>query len=258
MDKFAKYLVKNKTFLVEDRPWSMRPRFNRLDGPLREPRPDAHYIDQKMQELTRLGRRVWFCQPAMRTVLPQVADHIGVRPGTIVDLGLQISEDIVVMHEGRMAAAFFAFPSGWSPDEKAGKTLTEIHGPVADGEELRQASERITAIMHGGGGPWSRYVWTIAASEALSIHPAYPRPRAQTIDDLWFRYEYQTFDTVIPGRTSVFLVKTVTQPLLAYADTDHKLEVIRRVINSMSDAVLTYKGLHSARDILNSSQPSPA
>ena len=243
-------------FIVEDQPWSMRPRFNRLQGPLRDHFADPYYRDQKMHELTRLGSRLWFCQPAAKAVLDRVADHIGIRPGSIVDMGLQISEDIVVMHEGLMAAAFFAFPSGWSPDEKCGLTLTEIHGPVADGDELRQASERISTIMHGGGGPWSRYVWTIAGTEALSLHPAYSRPHPQTIEDLWFRYEYQTFDTVIPGRTSVFLVKTVTRPYLSYADTDHKREVIQRVINSMSDAVLTYKNLHQARAILNAQNQS--
>ena len=229
----------------------MRPRFGRLTGALRDPMPDPYYTDQKQIELAWLGERLWFCRPEAEAVLDRVADHISITPGSIVDMGLQITEDIVVMHEGRMAAAFFAFPSGWSPDEKAGQTLTEIHGPVADGDELRQASERISAIMHGGGGPWSRYVWTIAGTEALSLHPAYSRPHPQTIEDLWFRYEYQTFDTVIPGRTSVFLVKTVTLPYLSYADTDHKRDVIRRVINSMTDSVLTYKGLHDARDILN-------
>jgi hypothetical protein len=229
----------------------MRPRFGRLTGALRDAQPDPYYIDQKRLELEWLGERLWFCLPETEPVLSRVAEHIGVRPGTIVDMGLQISEDIVVMHHGRMKAAFFAFPSGWSPDEKRDMTLTEIHGPVADGAELRQASERISTIMHGGGGPWSRYVWTIAGSEALSIHPDYPRPEPETMDDLWFRYEYQTFDTVIPGETSVFLVKTVTVPLLQYADTDHKQAVIQRVINSMTDDVLTYKGLHKSREILN-------
>ena len=238
-------------FIVEDRAWSMRPRFGRLTGALRDAEPDPYYTDQKQFELEWLGERLWFCRPETEPLLPQVADHIGIQPGTIVDMGLQISEDIVIMQHGRMTAAFFAFPSGWSPDEKAGMTLTEIHGPVADGEELRQASERISAIMHSGGGPWSRYVWTISGTEALSLHPAYPRSQPQTIDDLWFRYEYQTFDTVVPGETSVFLVKTVTQPYREYVDTDAKHEIVTRVINTMSDAVLAYKGLHQAREILN-------
>lgn len=243
-------------FIVEDQPWSMRPRFGRLAGALRDPIPDAYYLDQKQIELDWLGERLWFCRPEAEAVLDRVAAHIGIRSGSIVDMGLQISEDIVVMHGGRMAAAFFAFPSGWSPDEKAGQTLTEIHGPVADGEELRQASERISSVMHGGGGPWSRYVWTISGTEALSLHPYYPRSQPQTIEDLWFRYEYQTFDTVVQGETSVFLVKTVTQPYLQYADTNHKRDVIRRVINSMSDKVLAYKNLREIRAILNTHNQS--
>jgi len=81
--------------------------------------------------------------------------------------------------------------------------------------------------------------------------PLRPFASAEEMDDLWFRYEYQTFDTVIAGETSVFLVKTVTKPYQQYVDTDQKHEIVRRVINSMSDAVLTYKNLHEVRDILN-------
>lgn len=239
-------------FVVEDRAWSMRPRFNRLQGPLRDSQADAGYIAEKMQELTDLGDRLWFCEPPAVSVLSKVADHIGVKPGSIVDMGLQISEDILIMHHGRMQAAFFAFPSGWDPFEKRGQTLTEIHGPVADGDELRQASERISAMMHGGQGPWYRYVWTLAGTGRLSLHPKHDRPPPSSLDNLWFRYEYQTFDTVIPGETSVFLVKTVTLPYREYVDTNDKHAVITRVINTMSDAVLTYKSLHEAKHILNS------
>ena len=38
-------------WIVEDRPWSMRPRFGRLTGALRDARPDPYYTDQKRFEL---------------------------------------------------------------------------------------------------------------------------------------------------------------------------------------------------------------
>lgn len=235
---------------MEDRAWSMRPKFSKLNGALREPKADSYYTFQKELELEWLKERIWFSLPEAEPILPLVSKKLQIKCGTIIEMGMQLSEDIVVMIDGRMKACFFAFPSGWSPHEKKGMTLTEIHAPVADGKELREQSERISNVMHGGNGPWYRYVWTIAQSEALSIHPDYPRPRAETIDDLWFRYEYQTFDTVVEGSVSVFLVKTTTVPFLKYCDTKEKREIVKRVINSMSEDVLSYKGLHEVKRIL--------
>jgi hypothetical protein len=238
-------------FIVENKPYTTRPSFKRLTGPLFNSQPDSWYIEQKLNEYRSIPGLV-FQHPTAEQAVKNTAIKLQLNGNSIFEIGCLLEEDIVVMHEGKLAAAFVAFPSGWSPDEKAMKTLAEIHGPVADGDELRAASNRIAEMMCNGQGPWYRYVWTVTTNPKLSNHPIYKAPEPDSIDDLYFRFEYQTFDTVTVGETSVFLIKTVVKSFKEYVDTEEKFCIIKNSIDSMSNNVLTYKNLHKIKRLLNS------
>lgn len=236
-------------FIVENKPYTTRPIFKRLTGPLFNSQPDRSYIDQKLEEYKNVPGLSFQDTSADMAVL-DTAKKLGLAATNIFELGSLLEEDIVVMHNGILSAAYVAFPSGWAPHEKAMKTLEQIHEPVADGNELRAASSKIAQMMCNGQGPWCRYVWTVTTNPRLSNHPTYKSPEPKSIDDLYFRYEYQTFDTVEIGKTSVFLIKTVVKPFKEYVDTDEKMRIIKASIASMSDDVLTYKNLHKIKEIL--------
>lgn len=236
-------------FVVDSKPYNTRPNFKRLSGPLFNLDPSKFYIEEKLSEVLTIPGLA-FQDTSADNAVQDTIKKLRLPATDIFELGAQLEEDVVVMHHGRLVAAFVAFPSGWSPRDKAMKTLEEIHGPVADGTELRIASNRISQMMCNGQGPWYRYVWTITANPKLSNHPTYQAPEPKTIDDLYFRYEYQTFDTVKLGETSVFLIKTVVKSFKEYVDTDEKMCIIRDSIASMSDNILTYKNLHKVKEIL--------
>ena len=54
------------------------------------------------------------------------------------------------MHRGKLEACFVAFPSSWNAGEKVGKSLTELHEPIADNEALLRASDGIMSAMCSG------------------------------------------------------------------------------------------------------------
>ena len=238
-------------FIVENKPYTTRPSFKRLTGPLFNSQPDSRYIEQKLKEHVSTPG-IAFQDTSADQAVKNTAARLNLSAENIFELGALLEEDIVVMHHGRLSAAFVAFPSGWAPDQKAMKTLAEIHEPVADGTDLIAASNRIADMMCNGQGPWHRYVWTVTANPNLSNHPKYPSPEAKTVNDLYFRYEYQTFDTVTVGETSVFLIKTVVVPFKEYVDTQEKFCIIKNSIDSMSDNILTYKNLHKIKLLLQS------
>ena len=241
-------------FIVEDKPYTTRPNFKKLDGPLYAFNPCNRYLHLKYDELKRIKHpnQLWASSSQAHDdqIVQKTAKHLNLEANNILELGFRLEEDIVIMHKGRVQACFVAFPSGWDPGSKLMMTLEEIHKPVADGDELRRASSKIADIMASGNGPWCRYVWTLTANPNLSNHPSYPKVSAKSLDDLYFRYEYQTFDTVDIGLTSVFLIKTVVVPFKEYVDTDEKMRIIKGSIASMSDDILTYKNLHEIKELL--------
>ena len=70
------------------------------------------------------------------------------------------------------------------------------------------------------------------------------------INDLYFRTETQT--TVgVGGDICLFFVKVDMHPLQQVWDDAVKRQMIVESINSMSDAVLTYKNLNLIKEIIN-------
>jgi hypothetical protein len=241
--------------MVEDRPYTMRPTFKKLIGPLRCDPPNAAYLAQKSKELAAIAHPygLWACseQAVTDQIVQSTARHLGLQANHVLDLGYQLEEDVVILHHGQLQAFFVAFPSGWDPLSKFMMPLAAIHQPVADGDELRRASPKIAEVMASGNGPWSRTVWTLTANPELSNHPSYAKVEPLLVDGLFFRYEVQTFDTITPGVTSVFLIRTVVVPFLEIADTPQKVTRVKNSINSMSEAILDYKNLHGVKALLN-------
>ena len=216
--------------------------------------PNLAYIRQKQQELAKYGNELWAEMPGVGPLIRKATQELGlVETSSIVNFALQIEEDVAVMHQGRLQAICFCFPSSWIPRERIGQTLTDIHGPVADGNRLRQMSQRIAETMADPGqGSFRRHVWTIANSGELSQHPRNKSDLVPAdIDDLWFRLETQTTHPVGDGLTSLFFVRVETEPLSTIWSDLEKRNTLRSSINSMTDSVLTYKNLHHIKNLLN-------
>ena len=152
------------------------------------------------------------------------------------------------MHEGRLEACFVAFASGWNAGDKQGKTLSELHNPVADNEILRKASDSIMRAMTSDKC-YHRYTWGISPLGTLSNHPLHNRPSYDTLDSLWLRVEHERTMAITLGKTALFLIQVSTQPLTQVIKKHGKL--LKDSINSMTENVLTYKNLHRTKELLN-------
>ncbi len=168
---------------------------------------------------------------------------------TLAALALSIQEDLVLMAitpDGFVAEAMsVAFASGWDPLRKIGRTLFEIHGPVAEGEALRAASDNLARAMVGKG-PFVRYVWTISDSDALARAPGH-RIAAESIDSLWFRCERQVTLPLVDFDRSLFLIRVFVAPLSAIACDEQRRALVARALESMGEELVRYKGLEAVR-----------
>tara|TARA_B100000123_G_scaffold30270_1_gene20406 strand:- start:1930 stop:2703 length:774 start_codon:yes stop_codon:yes gene_type:complete len=243
-------------------PFDMKPVFTQCENPkFNANETDLEIQAQKKIELDNLGPDIWFETDVAKEekLAERTAATLGLfnqhddyqlftECNSIKDLGLAIEDDVVIMHKGKLEACFVAFPSSWNAGEKVGKTLNELHEPIADNEALLRASEGIMRAMSSGQS-FHRYTWGISSLSGYSNHPSYERPDFDSLDDLTFRVEHERTATVIKDTTAVFLIHVDIYPLKEVLKTDFGL--IKESIDSMSDNVLEYKNLNKVKELMS-------
>ena len=147
-----------------------------------------------------------------------------------------------------------ALPSHWAPQDKIGRHFREVHAPVADNALLLRAAEHLMRMVCGPER-WERFVWNVTRHPRLNAHPANVDPAPWAADAFadasapraWWRTERQTF-IALPGLTqAVFTIHVEIEPLAAAIDSTDKAARLHDAIASMSDTVLAYRSLASAR-----------
>lgn len=233
---------------------------SRYEGPLIDPHPDPRYLAAKRRELALLAPELCAQQNTAQTqeLISKAALALNLPDantiGRIEDLALGLNEDVALLENDILTAICFCFPSSWVPAKRLGMALAQIHHPVADGERLVQASPKIAHVMSDPQqGSFRRFVWTICNSPELSQHPLRKlNGIPKGVEDLYYRLETQTTMpiTTSKGRASLFLVKVEVCPLTVFWQNPEQRTQICASIESMSEAVLEYKNLHSVKALL--------
>lgn len=245
-------------------PYTTEPYMERYEGELFNRDPSDFHLKEKMKELLwedtfktmYPNYGLFFASDTARyhRLIKKTSEIFGL-PKTyhMVELGMMIQEDLVILYNGKVEAAFVAFPSGWNPGSSQGKTLEQIHNPVADGDVLRKMSNKLTQLMCGDYC-YHRWVWTLTERKHLSHHPIYLQNRTEpnSIENLWFRTEHQITFPIMKGISSGFLIDVNVTPFTFLSDIQQG--IIRESINSMSDNVLKYKRLEEIKDIINNAK----
>lgn len=232
-------------------PYTTWPSMQKLQGPSFNSNPSREYLAAKQQEIIQWGKDLYAITDLGQTLVLAASNACGVKyTENIIDLALQFEEDLAILHNGKLEAICFCFPSSWIPSTRIGMSLSDIHRPVADSDKLVQASNRIASTISDTTlGSFKRHVWTIKSLGDLSNHPGKTVPKPQSIDDLYFRVETQT---TLPfyHNSALFFVKVDVIPLIEiFKDIETKKTIIDSV-NSMTDAVLDYKNLRDIKNLI--------
>ncbi len=214
--------------------------------------PDPLYLLQKKHELDTIGHDLTATAEDALPLVHMMGRYCGLNNATdIRSIALACEEDLAILHKGNLVSICFCFPSGFVPARKLGESFFGLHLPVADGDNLRASSEKVAGIISKDGAMFRRHVWTVTSLPGLSQHPAYQRPVAKGIGDLYFRTETQT--TVgMAGDCCLFFVKVDMHPLSLVWEEQSKRELLLESINSMTASTLEYKNLQRVKEILNS------
>lgn len=175
--------------------------------------------------------------------------------GPVYKMTMGLQEDFVVFspnQRGDLSAQILSvcFPSGWNPREKVNMTFSQIHEPLADADLIKKNADQI-AKMICTKGPFIRHVWSLSNSGTLGRHPDTIKPWTnETIDQMWYRCERQV-TIPIDGFACLFLIRMYVQPLKQVFQDHIKRKAITDSINSMSEAVIAYKGFAYLKEYFN-------
>lgn len=183
-------------------------------------------------------------------------------------LALSLPEDFAWMRdaagepagvrEGRASLLHVTFPSHWAPERRAGATLADLHGPVADGDALRAASPALIRAMVSKG-PFRRHVWSLTTTPELDRHPLRASnpsattgsPEPSAIHTSWFRVEVQTSLPFPSAGIALFAIRVHVTPLRDVLTLDPaRARLLAASIRSMTPEVRRYKGLAPVGDRL--------
>jgi hypothetical protein len=244
-------------------PFRMQPGLQRLGAEARQLTPllagSALWRDKERvfaSGQSRLAVPGFDAEPALQAIAAQAAAEGHVFDGPVE---LAFEEDFAVLDGATSTLPWLcvSVPSHWAPEEKLGLPFAAVHAPVADNALLLAASHQLVNLVTSGDR-FERFVWTVTPSGRHDQHPhRQPRtPWPETTDAAEFaaacflRHERQTFFPVPGTRQSIFTIRVMLQPL---TEVIAKQDAARRMhdsLASMSDAVLAYKNLAPARDLL--------
>ncbi len=238
-------------------PYTTQPRMVRNIGDIFIQEPSEDIILRKYMQLKKFSSDLYgeTIDSVSNQLIRRACSRLN-KPitGDIIDFGMYFEEDVAIMHKGILSAICFCFPSNWVPREGLGKTLAELHAPVADGDVLRRMSPKLSTTMADSSlGSFLRYVWTITKVPNLSCHPDIVQQyKSESVDfnSLYFRVEKQTTMPFSDNNTSLFFVNVEVVPL-SKVWYNYK-DLIKQSLNSMSESIIEYKNLKEIKTVLSS------
>jgi hypothetical protein len=231
-------------------PYTVTADISKYDGEVFNRISNSHYLTQKQIELDKFGSGLGYTLLSGFSLVEDLSLYCGFKKtNDIREIALQLEEDVAILYNGRLVSMCFCFPSGFRPMDKMGMTFMEMHTPVPDKQKLDRASDKVVEMISKPGAVFRRYVWTLTTSPQLSRHPYYKsfEPTVTTIHNLYFRNEIQTTVGYNDGKTSFFFVKVDIISFISLP-SETQQEAIDS-INTMSDAVLEYKGLNEIKKL---------
>ncbi len=251
-----------------DVPFRMQPGLRKLGTHARHLhalQPDSPLFAAR-QQVSRAGQALHVAPgfdagPALDAIWRQARQDGIATPDPSLPLELVLAQDLAVLDLASLCVPWMCvcLPSGWAPEEKIGRTMAQIHAPVADSDALSNRWAHLARLVSAGQA-WERQVWTISPSSRLDQHPHRhaPAPWPDTADlsafagQCYLRSEYQTFFPVSdpagrPSGQAVFTITVALQPLPDAARTPADALRLQQSLASMGDAVLQYKRLEPAR-----------
>jgi len=156
------------------------------------------------------------------------------------ELAYHLAEDVIIHrildNRDWMAAGHICFPSGWWPEEKIGKPLSDIHKPIP-GMRLKQSFKLAETMVYHG--PFYRFVWSIIFEDRVNFHPSLPKKQFNPlVGSVYVKVEKQ-FTIGFPEiKAALFVLR---QDLIFPGEIDYPS--LYQACKNMTEEEKQYKGV---------------
>ena len=157
----------------------------------------------------------------------------------------QIQEDVCVMRFDELVSAHVCLPSWWSPAEKMGMGMREIHEGVP-GMDKTNYEHIWNACLNKG--PYIRYNWSLTDTPVLNQHPSKNIGKDFDSGDLFLRVERQVLHGFPVVKSVLFLIRTYVGNINTLT-TEQRI-VLAKVVDEMNEEELIYKNLIEYKNII--------
>jgi hypothetical protein len=177
----------------------------------------------------------------------------------LVTAGSLIADDLVLLENRdggwRVTAGYVAFPSSWSLKEKAGKTISEIHGAVPEFEPGTRNDGLIIRMFDRiePGRIVERFNWSIYPEADLDWPPEKGgRLTGKSFDPAsnFIRVERQTLRKLPETGAMLFTIRIYHDPMAIVTARPELAAGLAERLEAMTDAQLAYKGMTAKREKL--------
>jgi hypothetical protein len=159
----------------------------------------------------------------------------------------QIQEDVCIMRNDELVANHVCLPSWWSPEEKMGMSMKEMHANVP-GMDKTSYEHIWNTCLHKG--PYRRYNWTLTDTPILNQHPSKNIGKNFDRESLFLRVEHQVLQGFPEVCAVLFLIHTYVGEARSLEKEQRK--TLATAIDNMTDDELYYKGLTNYKDAVTS------
>jgi hypothetical protein len=179
-------------------------------------------------------------------------------------VGRQVQEDLLILSGNAadgmpLIAGHLCFPNAWCLNDKMGKSFLDIHHEVPlFAEYLGRSSNLLLERLKPGRPVW-RVNWSIKATSRLNHLPRFSYEERLThqhftVENIgersFLRLERQVLSRLPETDAILFTIHTYQAPIVSVAERADYAGRIARVVRTMPEELLRYKGMKPFVDIL--------
>ncbi|MEP1122726.1 MAG: DUF3445 domain-containing protein [Ilumatobacter sp.] len=188
---------------------------------------------------------------------PHRPRHLGPSVHPLDAAGRLVPEDLVLMVErdGRLVfgGGSVCFPNRWDLRSKLGRTMAEVHAPVAGlNDQLEVNIDQFLARLRPDRPFW-RLGWgviDVADGYTPTDGTAPPRPTVHDPSEMFVRVERETLRRFPDTGCVLFTIRTYVTSLGSVTADGESAHNLAAALDAMSPAVLSYKDLSDQADAL--------